>query len=70
VSSSTRSGKTSSNRLRAAILASAEAIRSLSVKGSWEDMAALHLSEELGEERVCCSGREECKNRDVKKRFG
>ena len=41
MSSSTRRGKTSSNRFRAAILASAEAIRCLSVKGSCEDIVRL-----------------------------
>jgi hypothetical protein len=41
VSSSTRRGKTSSKRFRAAILASAEAIRCLSVKGSCEDIVRL-----------------------------
>ena len=41
MSSSTRRGKTSSKRFRAAILASAEAIRCLSVKGSCEDIVRL-----------------------------
>jgi hypothetical protein len=41
VSSSTRRGKTSPNRFRAAILASTEAIRCLSVKGSCEDIVCL-----------------------------
>ena len=46
MSSSTRRGKTSSKRFRAAILASAEAIRCLSVKGSCDDIVHRLLTED------------------------
>jgi hypothetical protein len=53
VSSSTRRGKTSSNRFRAAILASAEAIRCLSVKGSCEDIVCLFPEDWTRRAKLC-----------------